>query len=301
MRYFRAGEYMFGYVTPYKMELKIKDYEKFKAYYCGLCKSIKHNIGDFPRIFLNYDMTFLAILLDSLEEGRQNYIKKRCIIHPVKKKIILKDNPSLKYAAFCSISLVYFKLLDDTKDEKSIKSRILSVYLRRYLNSMPENFKKNFQVIKNKLRNLYKLEKDSGNKSIDFLANPFGELTGFILSSSQDGDIKKKLYFLGYNLGKWIYIIDAFDDLNEDMRREKFNAIDHCFNSKKLSFDEFSKQIEKRIDFILGTCAAQCMNAFKALPIKRNEELLYNILQYGLLDKMDKVFRRGVYKNEKSI
>ncbi|HBC98009.1 MAG TPA: hypothetical protein DC034_14610 [Clostridium sp.] len=292
---------MFGYVTPYKMELKIKDYEKFKAYYCGLCKSIKHNIGDFPRIFLNYDMTFLAILLDSLEEGRQNYIKKRCIIHPVKKKIILKDNPSLKYAAFCSISLVYFKLLDDTKDEKSIKSRILSVYLRRYLNSMPENFKKNFQVIKNKLRNLYKLEKDSGNKSIDFLANPFGELTGFILSSSQDGDIKKKLYFLGYNLGKWIYIIDAFDDLNEDMRREKFNAIDHCFNSKKLSFDEFSKQIEKRIDFILGTCAAQCMNAFKALPIKRNEELLYNILQYGLLDKMDKVFRRGVYKNEKSI
>lgn len=68
---------MFGYVTPYKMELKIKDYEKFKAYYCGLCRSIKYNIGNVPRISLNYDMTFLALLLDSLGTGEQTYVKKK--------------------------------------------------------------------------------------------------------------------------------------------------------------------------------------------------------------------------------
>ncbi len=292
---------MFGYVTPYKMELKIKDYEKFKAYYCGLCRSIKHNIGNIPRIFLNYDMTFLAILLDSLEDGRQIYTKKRCVLHPMKKKIILKDNTSLKYAAFCNISLTYFKLLDDTNDDMSIKSKILSSYLRSYLSSMPEDFKKNFQIINDKLQNLYKLEKNLENRSIDLLAHPFGELTGFILSSSKKDTVKNDLYFLGYNLGKWIYIIDALDDLNTDMSHGKFNAINHCFNSENLRFEEFSKRIETRIDFILGTCAAQCMNAFKALPVKRNEELLYNIIQYGLLDKMDKVFRRGVYKDEKSI
>jgi len=85
------------------------------------------------------------------------------------------------------------------------------------------------------------------------------------------------------------------------MSHDKFNAVNFCFNKDNLCYEEFSKQIQQRIDFILGTCAAQCMNTFKKLPIKKNEELLYNILQYGLLDKMDKVFKRGVYKDEKSI
>ncbi|MCI1995684.1 MAG: DUF5685 family protein [Clostridium luticellarii] len=292
---------MFGYVTPYKMELKIKDYEKFKAYYCGLCRSIKHNLGNVPRVFLNYDMTFLAILLDSLEDGRQNYEKERCVLHPMKKKVILKDSEALEYAAFCNISLVYFKLLDDVSDDMSFSSRILSFYLKRYLNKMPEDFKKNFTYMSRKLKNLYDLEKNSKNKSIDVLAHPFGELTGFILSSFKDGEFKDKIYSLGYNLGKWIYIIDALDDLNTDMYHGKFNAIEHCFNCENLHFKEFSREVEPRIDFILGICASQCMNAFNELPVKRNEELLYNILQYGLLDKMDKVFKRGVYKDEKSI
>ncbi|MEY7999262.1 DUF5685 family protein [Clostridium sp. Mt-5] len=292
---------MFGYITPYKMELKIKDYEKFKAYYCGLCRSIKHNIGNVPRIFLNYDMTFLTILLDSLENDRQIYVKKRCILHPMRKKVILKDNISLKYAAFCNISLTYFKLLDNVNDDMSTTSKILSFYLKKYLNAMPEGFKKNFTDINHKLQNLYSLEKNSENKSIDALAHPFGELTGFILSSFKNNENKDNLYFLGYNLGKWIYIIDALDDLRSDISHGKFNAINQCFNCENLCCEKFLKKIEPRIDFILGTCAAQCMNAFNKLPIKRNEELLYNIIQYGLLDKMDKVFRRGVYKDEKSI
>ncbi|MFL0197673.1 DUF5685 family protein [Clostridium sp. WILCCON 0269] len=293
---------MFGYVTPCKMELKIKDYEKFKAYYCGLCMSIKQNSGNIPRISLNYDMTFLALLLDSLEYDKQIYIKKRCLLHPINKKTVLKDNVPLKYAAFCNISLSYFKLLDDVNDENSIKSRIISLFLKRYLNNMPENFKKTFEIIKNKLEDLYKLEKNFKNKSIDVLSHPFGDLTGFILKSyDNDKDTKEDLYLLGYNLGKWIYIIDALDDLKKDMSKNKFNAINTCFNNKNLCYENFIIEITPRIDFILGTCAAQCINIFNKLPIKKNKELLYNILQYGLLDKMDRVFKRGVYKNEKSI
>ncbi|QXE19574.1 DUF5685 family protein [Clostridium sp. 001] len=292
---------MFGYVTPYKMELKIKDYEKFKAYYCGLCRSIKCNIGNVPRVSLNYDMTFLALLLDSLETGEQTYVKKRCILHPLQKKIILKDNDSLKYAAFCNIYLSYFKLLDDVVDDHSFKSKVLSVCLKTYFNKANENHKKVFIHIKGNLSKLYELEKKTNNKSIDMIAHPFAHLTGLILSSFKYEKIKEELYFFGYNLGKWIYIIDALDDLHDDMSKGKFNVINKCFNVENLNYERFSKEIETRIDFILGTCAAQCMNTFEKLPIKKNEELLHNILQYGLLDKMDKVFKRGVYKDEKSI
>src|SRR5690242_13659370 len=124
---------MFGYVTPCKMELKIKDYEKFKSYYCGLCKSIKINIGNIPRAALNYDMTFLAILLDSLDNSKSIYTKQRCAIHPLRKKVILKDNDYLSYAAFCNVILSYYKLLDNINDDNSIKSKIFSLFFKNYL------------------------------------------------------------------------------------------------------------------------------------------------------------------------
>jgi hypothetical protein len=292
---------MFGYVTPCKMELKIKDYEKFKAYYCGLCKSIKSNIGDIPRISLNYDMTFLAILLDSLNADKPIYTKETCAMKGFKKKTIIKDNSCLKYAAFCNTALSYYKFLDNTIDDNSIKSRIFSFLFKGYLKKTPPELSGHLVYIENILNQLHNYESDSKNKSIDQLSHPFAELTGFILSSYEHNKHKSNLYWLGYNLGKWIYLIDAWDDLERDMLGKKFNPINSCFNESNIPYSEFSKQVEDKIDFILGTCAAQCMHSFKKLSLEKNEDLLYNILQYGLLEKMDKVFKRSVYKDEKSI
>jgi hypothetical protein len=292
---------MFGYVTPCKMELKIKDYEKFKSYYCGLCKSIKTNIGNIPRAALNYDMTFLAILLDSLDSSKSTYTKQRCAIHPLKKKIILKDNSYLSYAAFCNVILSYYKLLDNINDDNSVKSRLFSLFFKNYLKKVPTDLRGHLIYIENTLNTLYSIEKNPKGKSIDSISHPFAELTGFIISSYKNGENKDSLYWLGYNLGKWIYIIDAWDDLEKDMLNNKFNVINSCFNGDNLSFEEFSKKVENRIDFILGTCASQCAYFLSKLPLKKNKELLYNILQYGLLEKMDKVFKRSVCDNEKSV
>lgn len=87
---------MFGYVTPCKMELKIKEYEKFRAYYCGLCKTIKKRLWWIARITINYDMTFLGILLDSLEDNKNTFTKVHCIIHPIKKKSYYNQQWSTK-------------------------------------------------------------------------------------------------------------------------------------------------------------------------------------------------------------
>lgn len=292
---------MFGYVTPCKMELKIKDYEKFKAYYCGLCRSIKENIGNIPRATLNYDMTFLAILLDSLSDDASIYNKKVCAMHGFRKKVSLKDKPSLKYAAFCNTALSYHKLVDNINDDGSKKSKIFSLIFKRYLKETPSEFDGHLTYIENRLNELYKLEENPKDNPIDHIAHPFADLTAFILSSYKNDENKNNLYWLGYNLGKWIYIIDAWDDLERDMRDKKFNVINSCFNKDNDPYKDFSKEIEERIDFILGSSAAQCICYLNKLPLKRNEELLHNILQFGLLEKMDKVFKRGVCKNEKSV
>lgn len=282
---------MFGYVTPCKMELKVKDYEKFKAYYCGLCKSIRNHIGNVPRLVLNYDMTFLAVLLDSLQDDESKFKKEACILHPTKKRIILQDNGCLEYAAFCNTVLAYYKLLDSVMDENSLKGKVYSTFLKLYIDKLPENFKKHKDFIKCKLNEEYLMEKNPDGKSLDELSHPFAELTGYIISSYMQS-MDEGLYRLGYNLGKWIYIIDAFDDLEDDMKKNKFNAINKSCNANNMQYDEFSGAVQNRIRFVLESSGMQCLESLNDLNIKKNKELLENILQFGLLEKMDKVFNK---------
>lgn len=294
---------MFGYVMPCKMELKLKDYEKFKSYYCGLCKSIKNNFGNVPRFVLNYDMTFLAILLDSIEDSYPKYETQRCMVHPVKKKVILMENEPLKYAAFCNLCLAYFKLIDNVNDEKSLKSKLLKGFLGSYINKNRNLYENSFENIEKILKDLYTLEEGNTCFSIDELSHPFANLTGYILSSyiDEDNEVSNNLYNLGYNLGKWIYILDALDDLEKDMKDNKFNALSSIFNKDNKPYDVLAFDINDRINLILTFCARQCLHFMNKLPLKKNEELLYNILQFGLMEKIDTVFKRSEKCDEKSI
>lgn len=293
---------MFGYVAPYKMEMKVRDHEKFKSYYCGLCIAIKKKYGQLPRFSLNYDMTFLGILLDSLEDKKITYIKGNCIAHPLKRKNIIVDSSALNYAAFCNICLTYYKLLDDYYDDKSIISRLLGSFLNTYLKDTPTNLKNLMDYIEKKLKDLSLIEENNNGKTLDELSHSFADLTGFIISNYVDNnDYKLDLYWFGYNLGKWIYIIDAYDDLQKDMAKNKFNAINSSLNVDSLSYNELKPLIEERIDFTLTSCARQCYEAFLKLPIKKNVDLLENILHFGLLNKMNLVFKRREFENEKSL
>lgn len=294
---------MFGYVTPCKMELKIKDFEKFKAYYCGLCRSIKRSYGNLPRLTLNYDMTFLALLLDSLSDEKNIVKKQFCSLHPLKKRVILIDNSAIDYAAFFNVLLTYYKLLDNFEDDKSLKSKIYASVLKIYLKKSPNYNSENSKRISEILKTLSMEEQASKGKSLDELSHHFADLTGCILAAyEKNKDYEDSLYKLGYNLGKWIYIIDAYDDLERDMKESKFNAINSTFNSENLTYKELATLVKERIKFLLSMCGAGCIENLNKLPIKRNYDLLYNILQYGLMEKMDKVFNgKEESSNEKSL
>jgi hypothetical protein len=291
---------MFGYVTPCKMELKMKDYEKFRAYYCGLCKSIKTNIGNLPRFSLNYDMTFLAVLLDSLSPERTEYEKQVCMAHPSKKKVVVVGSDAVEYAAYLNTILSYYKLVDNCADDRSLKSWLLKSALEPYMKNYPAWIQSKKKEIQSRLAELSAMEASPSGRSIDEISHPFADLTGYILSEYRE-ESREELYWLGYNLGKWIYIIDAFDDLEKDMASGKFNAVEAVLNSGALDYPGFRAKEEGRVDFLLTTCARQCLECLEALPLKKNEELLQNILQYGLMEKIDKVFKRSCFDDEKSL
>lgn len=284
---------MFGYVTPCKMELKIKDYEVFKAYYCGLCIALKNNSNNLCRMALNYDMTFLAILIDSLEDSKVESTLSSCIAHPLKKRAKIINNNALNYASFCNLALVYYKLLDDYTDDKAVFKKLTSFGLKKYITTNKE-LSPLVEVIESNLAKLSSLEKSGESIFLDEISDKFATLTAFIISYYyKDSDFYDSLYSLGYNLGRWIYIIDAYDDLNEDMKKNRFNAINKAFNLDNLPYNEFLAQYRDRIEFNLILSANAAVEALNNLTLTKNKDLLYNILQLGLMNKIESIKLRS--------
>ncbi|MBE6049728.1 MAG: hypothetical protein E7214_03460 [Clostridium sp.] len=286
---------MFGYVTPLKPELKVREYTEFKAYYCGVCFSIKKQFGNIPRMTLNYDMTFLALLLDGLSPDNITAKQKRCLAHPTQKKPVIYDNDAIDYAANMNVSLVYFKLIDDVNDDKDLKSKSLALGLSPYRRKFSKEIIPINEIIKENLNKLSILENTKNFTSIDEICDPFSVIVGKILELYpkkivNDSDYTRYvLYNFGYSLGKWIYLVDALDDLKEDMENNKFNPINYLYNTDNLKYEEFIETIKERIEFSILSCACTCKESLNNLKLQRNKEILENIIDLGMMDKYKKV------------
>lgn len=285
---------MFGYITPLKPELKIKDFAKFRSYYCGLCFHLKSNAGNIPRIALNYDMTFLAVLLDSISLTEPTVEIKRCFMHPLEKKPVIINNEALSFSASINIALYYYKIKDDIYDDKDLKSILLEKILKPYFKKVSSIAKIN-NLIESNLKDLSNFEKNKNFNFIDEIAHPFSDIVGIILKEcpfklvNDSEELRNNLYNFGYTLGKWIYLIDAFDDLEDDIKNKKFNPINHLYNKENYSFNELLPLIKERLEFSILNCSYNCNEILKLLPLKRNEDILKNILELGMMDKYLKI------------
>lgn len=295
---------MFGYVTPLKAEMKVKDFARFKCYYCGLCCHIKKEFGNIPRISLNYDMTFLGLLLDALIPDELEVSHHRCSLHPAEKKPIIMNNNALSYAAAMNISLSYYKLIDDVNDDKDFKSKFLSTILSPYTKKFSSQIIEINEEIKRCLNRLSVLEKNKSFTSIDEICDPFSDLVGVILRdfpyelTDDSANLRTTLYSLGYSIGKWIYLIDALDDLKSDMEKYKFNPINYLYNKDSLTYDNFVKFIKPKIEFTILNCGYTCKENLEKLNLNRNRDILYNIIELGLMDKYVSVIDHPESTNE---
>lgn len=286
---------MFGYVTPLKDELKVRELECFKSYYCGLCMHIKRDFGSLPRMVLNYDMTFLALLFDSLSSKHVHTKMKHCLIHPLKKRPMVLDNLALTYAASMNVSLVYFKLLDDAEDDKSFKGKALATSLKPYQQKFPVEIQKVNTLIEENLKRLYTLEQNKDFYSIDEICDPFALVVAHIFKlypyplEEDCQTLRDSLFHFGYALGKWIYMIDALDDLKKDMAKNKFNPLQVLYNKDALSYEDLLTKIKKTVEFTILNCGYNCMDYLNQLPLHKHKDILTNIIHLGMMDKYTKI------------
>lgn len=294
---------MFGYVTPYKSELKIREYNTFRAYYCGLCKTLGSEYNQIVRMGLNYDLSFLSLLLSSLDVSDSVKVE-RCIAHPINKRMIIEENKALKYTSSISIILIYFKLLDDWKDDKSVKALISNIPFKKAIKKARQEQPVKFKTIREKLDILSKLEEEKCNE-VDRVADVFGKLMEEVAAASfiTDRETLRILKFLGYNLGRWIYIVDAFDDIREDAKNRSYNPLILQYEYKnKEDIDEFIDCVRKNIEFSLTFTLENISKSFELLDIKQNREILENIIYLGMRYKMELIInKKGGENIEKSV
>ncbi|MBQ6714300.1 MAG: hypothetical protein IJN15_01985 [Clostridia bacterium] len=279
---------MFGYIKADKPELKIKEFEAYKAVYCTLCKKLGKNYGFISRLTLSYDFTFLAMLNMSLKDGCPVYEQKRCAFNPLKKCNYCKEAEDLEMPCAAAMILLYYKILDNISDEKGFKKlgfKILKPIFSGAHKKASKAYPQIEEWVKEYIETQNKLEKRNCD-SLDMAADPSALMLSklFTLCSS-DQKQKRVLERLGYCLGRYIYILDAVNDLPKDIKTGNYNVFKNTQENE--TFDKAKAQ--------LYFCISEAAKAFELLEIKKYETILGNIIYLGLERNLEEL------KNERSV
>jgi hypothetical protein len=280
---------MFGYVRINKMDLTFREYEHYKAYYCGLCKYLKRNHTELSRMTINYDITFLIVLLSSIYQPSAQVFHEKCIVDPVKKKKHI-INEITEYAASMNILLAYYKLEDDVNDEGDIKSRLVRRAYRKSFKTAYEKYPQKADFIKACLGELRSLEEDQST-SIDQTSNCFARLLEEIFDYKDD-EYRDRLRKVGFNIGKYIYIMDAYEDLDQDLEKGRYNPFS--------SYKDDREGLKVKVDKLIGMTLARLEEAILNLDIKVNKSIIDNIIYSGVYLRYKGLINGGDKKKQEA-
>lgn len=279
---------MFGYITINKPEIRFKDFYRFRAYYCGLCCQLKKEYGNTGRATLGYDMTFLVILLSGLYDTDVRQRSFRCIAHPFRKRVRLV-NEFTEYAAAMNMLLTYHKCMDDWHDERRFTRLFYAKLIERRVRRISSRYPRKAEVLRRELKKQSELEAE-GSQELDEVAGCFGRIMAELFACREDvwEDVLRRM---GFFLGKYIYLLDAYDDVFEDEKNKCYNPfISMC---REEGFDEMAERV---LRMMISESAA----AFELLPVDENMEILRNIIYSGVWRSFELIKRKRDAKKSSS-
>ncbi len=280
--------YMFGYVTICKNTLSEQGYETFKSYYCGLCKAIGKRCSQSARMGLSYDITFLAIVLSSVNAENAEVKDKKCLLHPTRKNMCVQNDRAIDYSADVGVMLSYLKLLDDWHDDRSIKALFGMAFFYHGVRKAKKRYPSIYNEIRNCLDNLSRLEKERCSE-IDETADCFAKILEILFTPDfiKDENTKRTLSWLGYNIGRWIYIIDAYNDLEKDIKKSNYNTFKYKYNGQ--TFEEIKPLLKEKLKMSLTFTLENASSAYDLLKVYKNKEVLDNIIYHALMMKQNSI------------
>lgn len=288
---------MFGYVKPLPGEMLLKEYELYKAIYCGLCRTGGKRVSRLTRLFLSYDFTALAALRLALTGEKAATVKARCP-YSLKKKPALECDEAFTYTAAAFACLGCCKAEDDVKDARGVKrlfKRLPLSLFKRMRKRADALYPGLYGEVKGRLEGLWAIENDGRSHSLDEYANGSAEALAVIASFGLDGKEAAIANEAGYHIGRYVYLLDAADDLREDGAKGRFNPLISCFGGLA--------EAEGRMDEVYGTLAASAVRFSAALGLAESgiyTDILENIARFGMENTAKAVYDKYGYKRKEN-
>lgn len=267
---------MYGYVIPNRPELKVREAELYQSVYCGLCHNLSARYGFLTRFLVNYDFTFLAMSL----MGRDHCpaCQRRCVAHPFRKRKVCAPLPALDTAADETVILAYHKFLDGAADHRGLKRlayRLLALIYRRAYRRAGKRVPAFAQVVSHNLTRLQALEEER-SPEMDRVADTFaGLLAG---AAPAEGELERVYHQFFYHLGRWIYLVDALDDLPEDLTLGRYNPIALRYGLKEGK----REKVRESLELTLNHSRNLMISAFHLLPQGPCSPIVWNVLTLGM-------------------
>lgn len=268
---------MFGYVTVNKQELKFKEFDEYRAYYCGLCRVLREKYGFTGQFALTYDCTFLVMFLTGLYEPTQTQGLCKCAVHP-KKGTPCKKNEFTEYAADMTILLSYYKCMDDWKDEHKVTRYAYAGLIKKGYQEVLQKYPQKCETIRNLFDKIALCEKNK-EENIDKVSGLFGEVLAELFTNRID-EWEKEVRRMAFFLGKFVYLMDAYEDLEKDRKSGNYNPF---------AFTKQDETYEEKCRTVLALMMAECSKEFEKLPIIRNVEILRNIIYSGVWNRYEMI------------
>ena len=268
---------MFGYININQKELSEESKKIYQAYYCGLCQKLKTNCGTKGQMLLSYDLTFLIVLLTGLYELENTETEFTCPLHPAKKRTAY-INEATEYAADMNLILAYQNLLDDWKDEKSYTKKAFVKILDKDYTRIVSKYPRQVRALEEFMRKTAEAEKNK-ETNLDLVAGLTGEMLGEIMCWRED-EWQEEMRTLGFYMGKFIYLMDAYEDYEADQKKNCYNPLVYMEKENDQEFDTFCK-------LLLTSMMSECAKSFERLPILLHADILRNILYSGVWSRYE--------------
>lgn len=274
---------MYGYICCNKSGLSEEEINRYQSAYCGLCNNLKTRYGQLERISLSYDMTFVILFLSSLYEPEEEAGEFRCGVHLLHKKTET-ENKFTAYAADMTIALSYYKCMDDWKDEKKYLKRLYAESIKKQYQEVAEKYPRQCKAISEGIRELEQIENSTADTKPDDAVKCSGKMLSELFVYEEDF-WSNSLRSFGFELGKFIYLMDASMDYKEDIRKHNYNPL--------IGMNKKPEEMKE----ILTMCIGNVTQIFEKLPLVQDQHLLRNILYGGVWQKYSEKMQRKEKKH----
>ena len=279
---------MFGYVKTDKPEMKIKEYEVYRGLYCSLCKAMGKHFGVFSRLTLSYDITFLVLTRFSFMGTLPCFEGGRCAFNPAKKCSYCNNaEEELRYASAVAMMMFYHKVRDNISDGSVLK-KLLMYMLLPWAMLKYKKAKRMYGEIADIIAECMLKQTEAENKNsavTDEAAHQSADALGKIAAYNMN-DPEGNIYRFGYGIGKWVYLTDAFDDIESDLKGGSYNVFVNKYNLRE---EKFTDEIKQDIAATINMASILFINAYESIDSKSLKPIMENIIYEGMHKSLDRI------------